>query len=49
VTNIPIINTNPAVLPNIGNLMALRYSDYTSQFEICDPGFSDTSVIPHCN
>lgn len=49
VTGIPIINTNPAVLPNVGNLMALRYSGFTSQFSFCDPGFSDTSVIQHCN
>lgn len=49
VTGIPIVNTNPGQIPNTGNLIALKYSEYTSPFEFCDPGFSDTSILVHCD
>ncbi|MFZ4784133.1 MAG: DUF4249 family protein [Flavobacteriales bacterium] len=49
ITGIPIVNTNPGQIPNTGNLIALKYSEYTSPFEFCDPGFSDTSILEHCD
>ncbi len=45
---IPIAGTNPSSVPNIGNILALRFSEQTSQITFCDPGAEAVEYIPTC-
>lgn len=49
IADIPLINTNPSIVPNQGNVYALRFSQYTSDINFCDPGASVPDLIGSCD
>lgn len=46
IRDIPLTNTQGN--PSTGNVLALRFSQYTSMFNFCDPGNSSAGVISSC-
>lgn len=48
IANLPLVTTNPALVPSIANILALRYSTYTIDITFCDPGSEATDIIPAC-
>ncbi|MFY7707737.1 MAG: DUF4249 family protein [Flavobacteriales bacterium] len=45
---LPIATTNPGLVPNFANLLALRFSNQTQNITFCDPGGESTDIIPLC-
>lgn len=46
--DIPMTVIDPSLTANTSNLLALRYSEYTSDINFCDPGAEATEFIPVC-
>jgi hypothetical protein len=48
IKGLPIATTNPAIVPNFANLLALRFSSQTQNITFCDPGGESIDIIPLC-
>lgn len=49
IADIPLINTLPSIVPNQGNVYALRLGQYTNDINFCDPGNSVPDLIGSCD
>ncbi len=48
IRDIPLINSNPQQVPNTGNALAFRFSEYTNMLNFCDPGNMASGILTTC-